>query len=69
MGTNRFSAMYRFSALFGGDGKKRYIGTPLYIRTKNTDGGMRCWILLALFSFILSLEALSLQEMFTFFAH
>ena len=30
MGTNRFSALYRFRALFGGDGKKRYIGTPLY---------------------------------------
>ena len=34
MGTNRFSAMYRFSALFGGDGKKRYIGTPLYVKRK-----------------------------------
>ena len=30
MGTNRFSALYRFRALFGGDGKKRYIGTLLY---------------------------------------
>ena len=30
MGTDRFSAVYRFSALFGGDGKKRYIGTSLY---------------------------------------
>ena len=29
----RFSAMYRFRALFVGDGKKRYIGTPLYIHT------------------------------------
>ena len=31
MGTNRFSALYRFRALFGGDGKKRYIGTLLYL--------------------------------------
>ena len=30
MGTNRFSALYRFRELFGGDGKKRYIGTLLY---------------------------------------
>ena len=31
MGTNRFSALNRYRALFGGDGKKRYIGTPLYL--------------------------------------
>ena len=34
MGMNRFSALYRFRALFVGDGKKRYIGTPLYLLTR-----------------------------------
>ena len=41
MGTNRFSALYRFRALFGGDGKKRYIGTPLYITVRGKGGSKK----------------------------
>ena len=38
MGTNRFSALYRFRALFGGDGKKRYIGALLYMAIRGGPG-------------------------------
>ena len=32
MGTNRFSALYRFRALFADDRQKRYPGTLLYLQ-------------------------------------